>query len=423
MLKVRFMMAALFGALAFSVLVASSASAGWFLEGAELPAGSKAALASTGKVAETSTLLAPALELAVVCGSSTLDSTSPEIIGENTLKASALKFLACNTTKPTSGCALEVTNQVITTLPLKATVREATVPADRLLVTPQTKTTLAEIPFSEANTCALAGLQPVKGSLTLNAPTLQEEQAEQPIEGLGSTENNSLELAGGNKIYIDKGKVLLKLATGVKWKFKPPEFVTTTGGKINVAAKVKGKQIFTFTEGPPEYNALSNIECSKGEFKGEVDIRSPKFILMPVVEECVWIEEQGKKAKNNRGKVEVTPGCKYELLVFLNTAPGVYAGALTLTPAKCVIKFHAFEAEPLCEVEIKQENTPGGLFGPTLENRNGPIFTGLLIPIKTLPSMNYASNGKCSKKGFANGALFAGYQGEVNEESEGIIVK
>jgi hypothetical protein len=219
MFKFRLTAAVLFGALVLSAIGVSSALASWLIEGKELA--STAALATTALVDENSTLLVPTLGLSVVCGGHTFDGLAPEITSENAIRAKALTFLGCNTTIPSSGCALKESNQAIPTVAIKAAALEATTyPEDRLVVTPQTKTTLANIEFNEANTCAFSGLEPVKGSVRLGAPTLQEEQVVQPIVGLGSTENNSLEIAG-DKAFLDGGRVLVKLATGEKFRQIP----------------------------------------------------------------------------------------------------------------------------------------------------------------------------------------------------------
>ena len=59
----------------------------------------------------------------------------------------------------------------------------------------------------------------MNGSVRVNAPTGQTEEELQAIEGQGSFENNSLEVAG-DKSYIEGGKALLKLASGSKWSFR-----------------------------------------------------------------------------------------------------------------------------------------------------------------------------------------------------------
>ena len=90
---------------------------------------------------------------------------------------------------------------------------------DRVTLAPQTKTTIAELPFKEENTCAFAGTEPLKGEVTLDAPTGQTDEASQAVEGLGSLENNSLEVAK-DKAYVEAGKTVLKLASGSKWSFE-----------------------------------------------------------------------------------------------------------------------------------------------------------------------------------------------------------
>ena len=240
MFRIRPIIVALCGALTLSAIAADSASAGWFLEGEELAAGSKAALATTAKVDANSTLLVPGLGLSVVCGGSTLDDTSLEIIGANAAKAASLTFLGCNTTAPASGCALEEKNESIPTVGISAEVKGASFPDAKLLVSPQTKSILANLSFSETNTCAFNGIEPVKGLLTLNAPKLQEQQATQPLEGLGSTENNSLEI-GGQKAFVDGGDVLLKSATGAEFADPAIPGLVALEGEVRIAL-LKGEE-------------------------------------------------------------------------------------------------------------------------------------------------------------------------------------
>jgi hypothetical protein len=226
MFKMRLTMVAFLGVLGLTGVAASSASAGWFIEGEELASGSKAALASTAKVdtAPVLTILpgSPS-KVKVECGGSLLRTSEPNIIGTETLKAKSITFEGCKVTEPTTGCALEGQPTTITTNPLVSTPTEgASFPESRLTLKPQTKKTLAELAFSESSTCLGGGGQkPVVGSLTVKAPTLQEELATQPIEALGSTENNSLEIAG-DKTILEKGKTLLALATGQGWVWHKP---------------------------------------------------------------------------------------------------------------------------------------------------------------------------------------------------------
>jgi len=213
-------MMALFAVLAFSAMAAGSASASWFVGGTELKTSAK--LSTTAVVDEPTTLSVPALGLSVLCKGGVLDGVSPEIIAGETGKAASLKFLSCNTTVPATGCALEESNQAIPTLGInaKASLKSGSGVEDRVLFSPQTKGTFAEIKFSEANTCAFNSVEPVKGEVIVGAPTGQTESVGQAIVGLGSVENNSLEIGKGNKAFLNGGKALLTLASGSKWSFK-----------------------------------------------------------------------------------------------------------------------------------------------------------------------------------------------------------
>jgi hypothetical protein len=199
--------------------VSASAADEWFVNGSLLK--TAAALSTTAKVDEDASLLVPGLGVSILCGGSQLDGESPEIIPGDSGKAKALTFLGCKVTKPLTGCTLKETpEQSIPTLPVNAlAVLTTKSPENRVIFTPQTKKTFAEIEFNENNTCGLAGLVPVKGSVTVAAPTGQTEEVAQAIVGLGSVENNSLEIGSGNKAYIDGGKALLTLASGSKWSF------------------------------------------------------------------------------------------------------------------------------------------------------------------------------------------------------------
>lgn len=221
MSRVRVTMLMLFAVFAVSATAAATASANWFVNGTELT--TTAALSTTAKVDESTKLLVPNLEdLTIECTSSILSGEAPLINGANgTGAAKSLKFETCNTTKPATGCALATKNETIKTSAVSARAFLATTaPADRVLFSPQAGKIFTEVAFNEGNTCALAGLQPVKGAVTIGAPTGQTEELAQAITGLGSVENNSLEIGTGNKAYLVGGSALLTLASGSKWSFK-----------------------------------------------------------------------------------------------------------------------------------------------------------------------------------------------------------
>jgi hypothetical protein len=240
MLKIKTTIAAL-AALAVCAIAASSASAGWFIEGEELAAGSKAALATTAAVDETLTLKVPTIPIELTCTggtNKTLLAKKPEIEGKNKAYVESLKFTGCSVKEST----LCTTNETIETLPILTTTVEGAYPEDKLVVSPKNKT-LAFLEFLGTN-CALAGDNPLKGEVTLKMPTGQEEQATQAIEGLGSTENNSLEL-GADKAYIDGGKTLLKLESGKEW--------LAASLKIGLVKPASGELRFTVKEETVEF--------------------------------------------------------------------------------------------------------------------------------------------------------------------------
>ncbi len=115
--------------------------------------------------------------------------------------------MGCKANEPSS-CSI---GEEIESEPVHAIVTEGEYPQDHIEVAAIGKT-LASIVFT-GGACSIAGEKPLNGIVTLKAPTLQEEQTTQPVEGQGTLENNSLELAG-QKVFIEGGKTLLKLASG-----------------------------------------------------------------------------------------------------------------------------------------------------------------------------------------------------------------
>ncbi len=218
MSRVKVVAVAFFAALALSVVATDSASAAsqWFVGGAALSGGK--ALSTTAKVDTAAVLNIPKLKIKLTCLGPLLNATSPEIVATNTAKAKSLIFEGCKTLEPAIGCELEENPQRIPTEPVTATATKAASPADRLLVKPQTKALFTSIKFKEKNICALEGKESISGVVSINAPTGQSELQDQPIEGLGSFENNSLEI-GGAKAYIEGGRELLLLATKELWSF------------------------------------------------------------------------------------------------------------------------------------------------------------------------------------------------------------
>lgn len=218
MLRVKVILSTFCAVATLCNIAAGSASANWFVNGAELK--TTAALSTAAKEDESVKFSVPALTLVVECAGATFDAVSPEIVGGDTGGAASLRFLSCNTTKPSSGCALETTNETVPTFGINVKEVLATGTEDRILFSPRTKNTFAEVKFDEANTCAFNGTEPVKGSVTGSVPAGQTEATTQALVALGSVENNSLEVGVGNKVDVAGGKALQVLASGSKWSFK-----------------------------------------------------------------------------------------------------------------------------------------------------------------------------------------------------------
>jgi hypothetical protein len=198
---------------ALGATAAGPASANWFIGSEELT--STAAIATPAKVDAALTLTVPSVGAKLSCSGSTVSATEPVVV-EEFIEASSLQLTGCETTEPKTGCELEPSSKgTIVTNPVTiAAGPTATSPAGQAEIGPLNANLLAEIPFSETNTCALAGSQPLRGFALLNTPTLQELQTAQALEALGSTENNSLEIGSGNKAYITSDKLLLALTSG-----------------------------------------------------------------------------------------------------------------------------------------------------------------------------------------------------------------
>jgi hypothetical protein len=214
MSRLKELSVALLAVAAISVVAVSSASAIWMVGGTDFHGSSS--LGTTAVVHGPTKLLIPSLEhLTIVCGGGKVHLVEPRIDTLNRVFAKSVRFLACNTNKP--NCTLEETNQTIPTLPVLALATLGTGESAKLNFTPETKSTFAELKFSEANTCALAGVQPVKGSVNLKAPDGQLELLSHLVESLGSFENNSLEIGPDDKVYVVGGTLLLNLQSTSKW--------------------------------------------------------------------------------------------------------------------------------------------------------------------------------------------------------------
>lgn len=218
MVKVRPGIVAFFVFFIPSAAMTTSASADWFVGGTKLAAGATAGLASTAKVDTASIVRFNFLGVPfrILCKGSTLREEALEIIGINEGRAKSLSLEQCETIEPASRCELVEQPTTIKTQPIKITTTKGpSAPEDRLIISPATKINLAIFEFVES--CALREFG-INGSVTMRLPTGQTEASEQPLEELGSVENNSAEV-GGMKVFLEGGRMLLKLKSGSKWSF------------------------------------------------------------------------------------------------------------------------------------------------------------------------------------------------------------
>jgi hypothetical protein len=192
--------------------VAYAAGEVWYVNNEALATGSKAALSTTAKVATAIKLRDPSESIQITC--STLGATSPQIVGPATSNAESVAFGGCSESEP-KNCTVEsaiITEPIVGTAALVGTEEEG-----RIVLKPKTGAILAGIDFLGGG-CAIAGEKPLRGSFTAATPLIGEENTEQPIEALGSIENNSLEIAG-HKAYFQTGKAFLRLSSGMEFSF------------------------------------------------------------------------------------------------------------------------------------------------------------------------------------------------------------
>lgn len=221
MSKVKIFALAVSAALALSAMGASSALAEhmWWVNGTLLPANASAAIPFQLPKIDLSLILhfsTSGAAFLILCNNVHL---SGKIYGLDKILLKLI-FLLCHTISPTpTKCELEGQQTgalpTIETVSLLGLARLARVSGG-----PSTGKLITEIPFASGTSCVLEGSIPVKGEATIGTPTGAEEREEQAAVGLGSEENNSLEIGSGNKGFL-LGKILVKLNPGETWSFHP----------------------------------------------------------------------------------------------------------------------------------------------------------------------------------------------------------
>jgi hypothetical protein len=214
MTRTKAIIAVLTATMAFGAVAASSATAEWYVGGAKLALGQSKAVAPTATVDETSTFNIPQFPIKITCSGPNLLIKEGSISNPESYIVGQEVWDGCAVT-PSGNCSVSPSS--ISSTPVLGTVTTAASPADKVTFAPQTKKTIAIIPFS-GELCALAGEQPLTGSFTQKLPAGQTESESQLLEDLGSVENSSLQFAS-DKVYIEKGKDLLKLTSSQSWSF------------------------------------------------------------------------------------------------------------------------------------------------------------------------------------------------------------
>ena len=217
MSRIRVVMMVLGAVVALSALSVSSASAGWLINGTTLGDGS-AALSTQALVDAETTLLVPAIKLAIKCNGHFLDGLKPQIFGLDRGFAEALTFLGCKTIEPEHCELIEENNTSIATTGILALAVKGKGEGVKVIFTPH-KTPFANIEFSEYNPCAFNATEPVTGSVVASAPDGQLSLLAHVLSGFGSTEGNNSLKVDGQPAFLDGGAALLTLASDSKWSF------------------------------------------------------------------------------------------------------------------------------------------------------------------------------------------------------------
>lgn len=207
---------ALVAVLTCSAAVTSAAPAAlWYVNGSHL--NDPTTLAASGTVDSEIVLNIPNTRIKVTCISNSSTWHDSEVVPPNEILVELMELRTCEVAEP-AACTLSGQPVNIRTTPLKAVVTKGTTPADKVTFLPRTGTLFTELTF-ESGTCALEGIQPVRGQVTLNMPAGQNESTLQAFEGLGTVENNSLTIGAGSRLYLEGGRQLVYLASESKWSF------------------------------------------------------------------------------------------------------------------------------------------------------------------------------------------------------------
>jgi hypothetical protein len=210
MSRIKVMLLAGLAVMAASAVASSSALAEWLVNGTVLTG--SAAIASLPLIDSSPILHLPQAGIAILCES--LHLFGGRILPPDLIYIEKIVFLHCHTIAPTpTKCQLNPTEATI-----ESTALLGLATLTRILNgKPESGKQFTSIPFSE-EFCAIPGVTPVKGEVTLGATDANTDKAEHLVTGLGSVENNSLEVGSGNKGFL-LGAILVGLAGNPTWAF------------------------------------------------------------------------------------------------------------------------------------------------------------------------------------------------------------
>lgn len=217
MSKVKVIVMTLIASFAFGTVAVSSASAAdeWFVNGTRLVG--SAALAQEAPLDTLGTLLVPNLPLTIDCEGPLL-LLGAYIYNPARVLANAFDFENCSTLSPAK-CALSSSTIFTVGSDLQGIVTLAPSGGGAGRLAGKTgEPEFANLDIVGAE-CSIAGEKAVKGEVVFGAPGATTESETHELEGLGSQENNSLTVGGSNKAYIERGRALIRLASGSKWSF------------------------------------------------------------------------------------------------------------------------------------------------------------------------------------------------------------
>jgi hypothetical protein len=215
--KIKMVTVASAAVVALSAFGAVPALAGWLINGTTLTG--SAALSTQALGDGNPTLLVPSLKLAIQCTGHFFDGLKPQLLGSDKAFAEQFSFLGCKTIEPTKCELINENNTSISTTAVLVLVAKGKGEAVNAAFTPEKGTTFGSISFSEQDTCAFAGEEPVMGAAVAGLPTGQLSLLAQQITGLGSTEGNNSLRVDGESVFIEGGRYLLTLASDSKWSF------------------------------------------------------------------------------------------------------------------------------------------------------------------------------------------------------------